>query len=128
MTYRVIVNTEFTTVTAATAYDDPISGDTFIRIFHETLYYVQTHHHDQPTPLESFGGYRGASHGSRRKSYHEPMEALSCNRSDYLDANSDKALLDSIDPSLAHFADHLKSSHCSMAQVETVYDQLDTAS
>jgi hypothetical protein len=56
------------------------------------------------------------------------MKALSCNRSEYLDANSDKALLDSIDPSLAHFADHLKSSHCSLAQVKTVYDQLDTAS
>jgi hypothetical protein len=98
--------TKITIVTAATAYDDPIFRGHVHPYFHESLYYVRTHHHEQPTPLESFGGYHGASHGSRRKSYHESMEALSCNRSEYLDANSDEALLDSIDPSLAHFADH----------------------
>jgi hypothetical protein len=47
-------------------------------------------------------------------------------RLEYLDANSYEALLDSIDPSLAHFSEQLKRHHRKVAQVKTVYDQLDT--
>ena len=47
------------------------------------------------------------------------------NRSEYLDAGADEALLHSIDPSLAHTAERLHK-HYHMSQVATNYDQQDT--
>ena len=46
-------------------------------------------------------------------------------RSEYLDAGSDEALLDSIDPSLARAAELLHRQH-QLSQVDTIYDQIDT--
>ena len=45
-------------------------------------------------------------------------------RSEYLDAESDEALLHAIDPSLAHIAERLRKRY-RMSQVETDYDQKD---
>jgi hypothetical protein len=46
--------------------------------------------------------------------------------SEYLDPNSDEALLDAIDPSLVFLGDHMISKQRRVtAQVETVYDQTD---
>ena len=54
-------------------------------------------------------------------------------RSEYIDSGSDEALLDSIDPSLAHTAECLHNRYCvsrtstrTASQVETIYDHLDT--
>ena len=46
-------------------------------------------------------------------------------RSDYLDANSDEALLDLIDPTRARFSEQLKHHLGNIAEVETVYDYLE---
>lgn len=46
-------------------------------------------------------------------------------RSEYLEPSSDEALLDSIDPSLAHKSPQL-SKRPRLSQIETIFDQLDT--
>jgi hypothetical protein len=45
--------------------------------------------------------------------------------SEYLDAGSDEALLDLVDPSLARTAELLHRQH-QLSQVDTIYDQIDT--
>ena len=48
-------------------------------------------------------------------------------RSEYVDAESDEALLDSVDPSLAHMAERLKEARV-IAQAKPIFDHLDTPS
>ncbi len=44
-----------------------------------------------------------------------------------MDAESDEALLDSVDPSLAHMAERLKEARV-IAQAKPIFDHLDTPS
>ena len=181
-------------VSGATAFDDPVTGDTFILVFNESLYYGEKLDHTliNPNQLRAYGiplwdnpfdpthslsidvnpslrialrafgtkiGFRtrvptaeelracehvqmtsahpwnpsevvlaqATAQGGSRESWKRRLETINVfpNRFEYLDAMSDEALLDSIDPSLANVTEQLQKRQ-RMSQVETVYDQLDT--
>jgi len=179
-------------VTAATAFDDPTSGNTFILVFNEALYYGEKLDHslinpnqirsygipfwdnpfdpahdlsievhpDLTIPLRAFGtkvGFRtrvptqlelrkcehihmtssslwnpsdvimvqemaqgGQSPWKRRREFCLPNEM----RYEYLDPNSDEALLHEIDPSLVLMTERLTKRQ-RISQVETVFEQAD---
>ena len=181
-------------VSGATAYDDPQSGDTYILMFNESLYYGTKLDHslinpsnqlraylwDNPydplhdlsidvnpmlrIPLCTFGTKvcfrtrvptpdelrdcehiqmtspqqwnpcdvdmvqatdQGGSHPWKRQlATTTTANDLLVHRSEYLDATSDEALLDSIDPSLAHTAEHLRK-RLRLSEVETTLEQID---
>ena len=179
-------------VTAATASDDPESGDTFILVFNEALYYREKLDHslinpnqiwsygipfwdnpfdpehnlsievhpDLTIPLRAFGtkvGFctRVPTQLELRECEHIHMTSSSLwNPSDvvmvqataqggqspwkrrrvcclssearyeYLDPNSDEALLHEIDPSLVLMTERLTKQQ-RISQVETVYEQID---
>jgi hypothetical protein len=181
-------------VSAATAYDDSVSGDTFILVFHEALYYGSRLDHSliNPNQVRSCGipfwdNPYDPAHGlsidvddslsiplhpvgtklqfrTRVPTKDElarcehidmtsatpwnPSEVVMLQETDqggsvgpwkrylsstltrkyeYVDASSDDALLDSVDPSLVHLGRQLCTHH-SVAQVDTVYEQRDIPS
>ena len=182
-------------VSGATAYDDPITGETYILVFNEALYYGEKLDHSliNPNQLRSFGiplwdnpydvahglsidvhsslsiplytsgtkvGFRTrvptknelttcehismtSSHpwnpadvvmiqatdqGGRKNPWKRrrlaATQAIHQCTCEYLEADSDEALLDSIDPSLARTAEALQRHRIS--QADTIYDQVDT--
>jgi hypothetical protein len=182
------------TVSGATAYDDPITGHTFILVFNESLYYGDKLDHSliNPNQLRAYGiplwdnpydtmhslsidvdttlsiplrafstkvGFRTRvpTSDKLRTCIHIPMTSsrpwnptevvmvqstaqggnvypwkrklattsAQFPRSEYIDAKSDVALLDSVDPSLAQTQERLQQTY-RVSQIETVYDQLDT--
>ena len=185
-------------VSGATAYDDPVSGDTFILVFHESLYYGTTLDHslinpnqvraygipfwDNPydpdrklsidvndslqIPLQPVGTklqfhtrvpssqeLQNCEHIQMTSSHTwNPTEIVmvqtivpvgsmlwkrrssvgALHYYEYLDADSDEALLDTIDPSLVRVGEQI-SEHClyrsgQISEVDTVYEQQDTPS
>ena len=179
-------------VSAATAYDDPVTGDTVILVFNEALYYGNRLDHSliNPNQVRAYGipfwdnpydrdrGLTIDVHDSLRIPLHpvgtklqfrsrvptndelahcehvhmtSPTEwnpsdvimvqgtaqrgnnalpwkrQLSCTAStrqcEYLDAASDDALLDSVDPSLVHVSKQLNLQKCRVSEVVTVYNQ-----
>ena len=183
-------------VSGGTAYDDPVSGDTYILVFNESLYYGEKLDHslvnpnqlrsygipfwdnpfdpahslsievssDLTIPLRSFGTkvafrtrvptseeLRTCEHiqmtssqpwnptdvvmlqatnqggNDRRTPWKRQLAVRDTlhRHSEYIDATSDEALLDSIDPSLAHVTEQLLKRQ-RLSQVETAHDQVDT--
>ncbi len=179
---------------AATAYDDPVTGTTYILVFHESLYYGGKLDHSliNPNQIRAYGiplwdnpydhkrtlsidvdlsfhiplcAYDGTKDGFRSRvptpdelqSYEHismtclhpwnPSDVIMVQAMDqggsrpwkhrlasmntfvdareYLNADSDDALLDSIDPSLTHTAERLWKKHRA-SQVDVVFDQNDT--
>jgi hypothetical protein len=179
-------------VSGATAYDDPITGDTYILVFNESLFYGEKLDHslvnpnqlqayviplwDNPydpmhslsievnsmmtIPLRAFGtkvGFRTrtpmtvelqtcehiqmtsphtwtpsdvqmiqATEQDKASPWKRRLEALYSidHRSEYVDAGSNDALLDSIEPSLVGPVDLLKRKYY-ISQINTIYDQID---
>ncbi len=182
-------------VTGATAYDDPITGNTYILVFHKSLYFGDKLDHtlinpnqvrsfgipfwDNPfdptrslsievsdnlrIPLRTYGTkvafktrvptadeleksdhvhmtsahpwnptdismLQATNHGGCYKPWKRQIATMHSmyDQFEYLNAASEDAYMDSIDPSLVRLGERLHQKQSCISQVETVYNQMET--